>query len=626
MSWTDRPRDPADFADEATVMLPVVPTGSEPTVVIPAVNPYGPPPGYARAPYDADRTEVLAPVRDQYPQVRDGGPVDAAATAPVTEAAGDQPSVAKSSAIMAAGSLVSRITGLLRTIAIAAAIGGIGVGDAYGLANNLPNMVYELLLGGVLGSVLVPYLTRARLNDPDRGEAYAQRLMTLALSFLAGATVIAVIAAPLLTKLFAITQRSNADADQLHLTTMLGYLILPEIIFYGFAALAAAILNTRGHFAAPTWTPILNNIVVIATAGVFIALPSASSLTAKNISSAQVLVLGIGTTLGIVIQALGLLPALRKVGFRFKARFDFRQLQLRELGRASGWMLAYVLATECALVVGLIIMYAASAESAPAIAIYSNAYLIFMMAHGICAVSIMVALMPRLSAAAAEGRLADLARQMASGTRLSAVILIPITAAYLTLGQPLSITLFAWHSYTLDEASKTGTVIALAGIGLVPYAISQMQLFAFYALREQKTAGLISFPVAGVRILLNLIFYTVLPIAAVTASLMVANTISYLVAMVIGYVILRKKVGLLGLTEMGMALARLAVAAIIAAIPTYLLVLLFEHIMGTGKVSSIVTLIIGGIVLIGVYIGAALALKAKDVTDVAAMVKSRLGR
>jgi putative peptidoglycan lipid II flippase len=619
MTWTDGPTEALDLGNEATMLLPIVRLDQsapkhaavDETVIMSAIPPY-----------EADRTQIMNAIPAAPPMSAPAPPVPPTPGGTDLGATSDSPSVAKSSAIMAAGSLVSRITGLLRTIAISAAIGGHFVGDAYGLANGLPNMVYELLLGGVLGSVLVPYLTRARLKDADRGQAYAQRLMTLTLTFLGIATVFAVIAAPLLTALFAITQRAGDDAPQRHLTTQLGYLILPEILFYGFAALAAAILNTRGHFAAPTWTPILNNLVVIATAGTLIAMHT----HATSLTSTQIIVLGVGTTLGIVVQAIGLLPALRKVGFRFRARFDWRQLQLRELGRASGWMLVYVLVTQIALAVGLIIMYAADAKHAPSIAVYTNAYLIFMMAHGICAVSIMVALMPRLSAAAAEGRLHDLTRQMASGTRLSAVILIPITAAYLTLGQPLGVTLFYWGSYSLTDAQHTGTVIAIAGLGLVPYAISQMQLFAFYALREQKTAGLVSLPMAAVRIGLDVLFYVVLPIAIVTASLMVANTVSYIVAAVIGYVVLQRKLGSLGLGEMFTALGRLAAAALIAAIPTYMAVLGLEHYLGHGKGASIVTLVVGGLILIAVYVSTAIALKAKDVTDVATMVKARLGR
>ncbi|HEY1488847.1 MAG TPA: lipid II flippase MurJ, partial [Micromonosporaceae bacterium] len=232
MTWTDGPTEAYDLWNQPTSILPTVPaappTMSEATMVLPSIS-------------------INAVDTDE--------PTTVLSATPASDALDEQPSVARSSAIMAAGSLVSRVTGLLRTIAIGAAIGAFTVGNAYGLANNLPNMVYELLLGGVLGSVLVPYLTRARLNDKDRGEAFAQRLMTLSLAFLVVATTLAVAAAPLLTRLFAILQHGGSShAEVLHLTTVLGYLILPEILFYGFAALAAAILNTRGHFAAPTWT------------------------------------------------------------------------------------------------------------------------------------------------------------------------------------------------------------------------------------------------------------------------------------------------------------------------------------------------------------------------------------
>ena len=211
--------------------------------------------------------------------------------------------VARHGAVMAAGSVVSRVTGFLRVAAIGAAIGAVAVADDYNLANTLPGMVYELLLGGVLASVVVPLLVRARTKDVDRGEAYTQRLLSLAAIFLAAATVVAVACAPIFTAL--LTSDSTAPADR-RLITVLAYLLLPMIFGYGMAALFAAVLNTRGHFAAPMWTPILNNLVVITMAGVFILLTGATQLRAESLTAAQIAVLGLGTTLGIVVQATAL--------------------------------------------------------------------------------------------------------------------------------------------------------------------------------------------------------------------------------------------------------------------------------------------------------------------------------
>jgi len=660
--WEREGRDP-----DATMLLPVVPTdglgAADRTMLIPIVgraddptwalygqqtsvlSPVYPPtdpnaplgavqPGWPGRPERAIgvASPVIYPPTSAPPAgtptgrasvpTRPGGPPPAPAIPD------EQPSIARSSAIMATGSMVSRVTGLLRTVVLGAAIGASSVGNAYNLSNTLPNMVYELLLGGVLSSVIVPLLMKARTQDADRGEAYTQRLLTLATLFLASATVIAVAAAPLLTQLVA----AHSSASDKHLITTLSYLILPEIFFYGIAALLAGVLNTRGHFMAPMWSPILNNIVVIATAAVFWIMPGPKTLLPTSITTAQVLVLGIGTTLGIVIQAAGLIPALRRVRFRWRWRFDFRKLGLRQIGRTSAWMLTYVIMTQIGLTVILRLSQSAAGnpsnagDHSPGPAIFNNAFLIFMMAHGIVAVSILTALMPRLARAAAEGRYADMGTNLALGTRMSAVVLIPVTAAYIVLGRPLAVALFQWGNYTHREAVQTGTVIAVAAIGLVPYAITQMQLFAFYAMPDTKTPALVNIPVVGVRIAIDVFLYVILSAALVNAGLMLGNAVSYVIAAIIGYQLLRRRIGLLALGETMGALGRLAAAAVIAAIPAWALSSFIQREVGSGKVGSVAALCGGGVVLVVAYVLAGLALRAKDISNVAAMARRRVAQ
>jgi putative peptidoglycan lipid II flippase len=659
MAPTDRRRERDRYDPDATMLLPIVPHDgpgrADVTMVIPVFGRTG---DLTYQLYTEDRTQVLPPVYQPTDPNQPFGGGQPGWPGPPTRAIGvaapvvvpgrpgvppgpptappsgvpaplpdEQPSIARSSAIMAAGSMVSRVTGLMRTVVLGAAIGAATVGNAYNLSNTLPNMVYELLLGGVLSSVVVPLLMKARTQDRDRGEAYTQRLLSLATIFLAGATVLAVAAAPLLTQLVA----GHSPAADKHLITSLSYLILPEIFFYGIAALLAGVLNTRGHFMAPMWSPILNNLVVIATALVFWVMPGPKSLTSATITTPQVLVLGIGTTLGIVVQASGLIPALRRVQFRWRWRFDFGKLGLRQIGRTSAWMLVYVIMTQIGLTVILKLSQSAASGSsknhpAPGPAIFNNAFLIFMMAHGIVAVSILTALMPRLARAAAEGRFADMGHNLTMGTRLSAVILIPVTAAYIVLGRPLAVALFQWGKYTHAEAMQTGTVIAVAAIGLVPYAITQMQLFAFYAMPDTKTPALVNLPVVGVRIALDVILYFALPLALVDAGLMLGNAISYVLAAVIGYQLLRRRIGLRAIGDTMRALGKLAIAALIAAIPAWLLSLLIQHELGNGKVGAIAALVVGAIVLGVAYVGAGLLMKARDITDVAGMVRARFGR
>jgi putative peptidoglycan lipid II flippase len=594
--------NPRSFDPDATVALPVV----TPNAQIGGPRPVG---------YDSQPTMVL-------PVVAPPGRGGAGEAPAADDSAG---SLARNSATMAALSIVSRVTGLLRTVAIAAAIGAKAVSNDYNVANTLPNMVYEFLLGGVLASVVVPLLVRARAKDADRGEAYAHRLLTLATVFLGAATLAALTAAPLLTTLMS--NRNTSAGDQ-HLTTVLAYLLLPEIFFYGMAALLAAILNTRGHFAAPMWTPILNNVVVIVTAVVFMLLPSTGNPPqVARLTLTHILVLGVGTTLGIVVQAAGLIPALRKVSFRWRWRWDFRELHLGELARIGGWMMGYVLVSQVGVMVALKVAWAAAAAAgAPGPTVYLNSYLIFAMAHGIVAVSILTALMPRMSAAAAEGRYADVAEHLSLGTRLSAVILIPATAAYLVLGRPLGVALFGYGNYGTADAARTGWVIAVAGLGLVPFAISQLQLGVFYALPDTKTPALLNVPVVGLRIGVQVLAYLLLSASSVAAGLMFGNAVSFVFGVVLGYWLLRRRLGPLGLTRVIATLGRLALAAALAAVPAALAVYGLDAVLGDGKIGSVVQIVVGGFVLLAGYVAAAAALRVREVTELGRMLRARLGR
>jgi putative peptidoglycan lipid II flippase len=212
------------------------------------------------------------------------------------------------------------------------------------------------------------------------------------------------------------------------------------------------------------------------------------------------------------------------------------------------------------------------------------------------------------------------------GTRLTAVVLLPATAAYLVLGRPLAITLFQFGSYTHGQAVDTGWVIAAAGLGLVPFAISQLQLFAFYAMPDTKTPAVINIPVVAVRIGLDILLFVALPLAWVVSGLMIGSTVSFAVAVLIGYVLLRRRIGSLDLTRVFGTVGRLTVAAAIAAVPTGLAVYAMVHMWGESKAASAAELVIGAIVLIAVYVAAAFALRVREVRELGDMVRARLGR
>jgi putative peptidoglycan lipid II flippase len=531
---------------------------------------------------------------------------------------------AANSAVMALGSLVSRGTGFLRTAALAAALGGGAVANAYTTAQFFPGMIYELLLGGILSSVLVPVLVRRRKADQDGGEAYAQRLLTLAVLSLGAATVLAVVAAPLLTMLYA---GGDTTPEFRRLVTQLSYLMLPIIFFSGLSALLGAVLNTRGHFAAPMWAPILNNLVVMAAAGLFILLFGADGVTPEQMGPAQIAVIGGGTLLGIAIQVGGLWPALRRVGFRWRWRLGFRALGLRELGRLGTWMFCYVAVSQLGVFVLLYVLNQASAgDEAAGVAIYNNVYLLLMMAHGIVAVSIITALMPRMSAAAADGRHFDMAADLARGTRMSTAVLAPVSVAYAVLALPISITLFERGNFTRLDSERTAPVLLVAAIALVPFAISQLFTFAYYALTDTKTPALINIPVVLLRVAVQVGLFLVLADAFAASGLMIGNGISYVMAAVLSAWLLRARVGLIGLRGISVTFGKVLVASLGAGLAGWVVVRLLPGGTGPTWWEAVLQLVVGGAAIGLAYVALAVALRVREINEVLGLVRRRLGR
>ncbi|MGC4885941.1 murein biosynthesis integral membrane protein MurJ [Micromonospora sp. DT227] len=532
-------------------------------------------------------------------------------------------SAAANSAVMAIGSLVSRGTGFIRNLMIGAALGGALVGDAFTTAIFLPNQVYEFLLGGVLTSVLIPVLVRRRKSDPDRGEAYSQRLLTLAVLALAATVLLALIAAPVLTAIYA----GGKDADYRGLVTSLSYLMLPMLFFTGVSALIAAVLNTRGHFAAPMWAPILNNLVVIGVCALYIAVFGANIVQPGEMSWERILLIGGGTLLGVAVQTAGLLPALRKVGFRWRWRFDFRALGLAELARLGGWMFCYVGVNQLGLFVVVNLLTRAAGGNNAGLLIYNNVFLLLMMAHGIIAVSIITALMPRMSAAAAESRFGDVTADLSRGTRMVTAVLAPIAVCYAVLAAPISVVVFRYGAFTGDNAVATSTVLLVAALGLVPFAVSQLFTFAFYALPDTRTPALINIPVVILRVLLQVGLFLIFSNTFAAAGMMLGNAVSYLAAAIISAMLLRPRVGRIGLGRIMRTLGRVVVAALGAALVGLLVLAVLPG--DPAKLSwfaAAVQLVVGGAAIGGTYLGLAMLLRIGEITEVVGMVRRRLGR
>jgi putative peptidoglycan lipid II flippase len=521
-----------------------------------------------------------------------------------------------SSRTMAIASLASRVTGFLRSVALAAALGVTTsrVADSYNIANTLPNMVYELLLGGVLSSVVIPLFVTAQEKDRDGGIAYTQRLLTLAMATLGAATVLAVAASPLLASAF------GGGADQRHLTTMFAALLLPEIFFYGLGAMFTAILNTRGVYGAPAWAPVLNNVITIGTVGLFEALPSPAQLTTTSITRAQILVLGIGTTLGIAAQALVLVPFLRRVGFAWRWRWRAEPQtagRMAEVRTLAGWVLGYVAISQVGLYV--VTRVANAHRGGPTTFTYAD--LLFQVPYGIVGVSLLTALMPRMSRSAARGDSAAVVADLSLGARLSAVGLVPISAGLIVMAPSLTTLLFFHGRTDLTDARHIGIVLALGAFGLLPFALVMLQMRVFYATRDARTPTLINVCMIATKVTMVLLAAALLPAGHVVESLSVSTSTSYLVGAVVGHRMLTGRFGLLGFAAVARTVGRAALAAAAGAAVALGGVLVSAHAIGTGRGAALLAVLFGSVAGGAVYLLACRALQVRELSEIVASLR-----
>lgn len=528
----------------------------------------------------------------------------------------------RSTRTMALGTIASRGTGFLRTAVLASVLGVEGVAAAYNVANTTPNIVYELLLGGVLTSVVVPLLVRAAKTDEDGGAAYAQRLLTLTVLVLGGAAVLLVLAAPLLIDLYA----GDLDPESRELAIVLARFFLPQVLFYGAGAVLGAILNVRGSYAPPMWAPVLNNLVVIGTGLAFLVVRGAGELTAGGLTEGQVALLGIGTTLGIVAQTVALVPALRSVGFTLRPRGGFAELGLRKVAHLAKWVLVYVVANQLAyLVVVRLSSDDALVDSGRGYPSYVYAFVLWQLPHAVVAVSVITALLPRMSRAAADGRTDDLRASLNRGLRLSVAVLVPAAVAFVVLGREIATVVFARGEVSVDDARFIGLLLGVFALGLVPFSTYQLQLRAFYALQDTRTPTLINLGVNATLVVVDVTLYLLLPEQWRVVGLAAGHATSFLAGLAICSVVLSRRIGGLDGGSVVRTAVRCAVAAAVPGLLALGTAALVTGAIGRGPLGAGLALALGSAVLVAGYVLLTRRMQVAEVGEVAGPVLRRLG-
>ncbi|WP_037824770.1 murein biosynthesis integral membrane protein MurJ [Streptomyces sp. NRRL B-1347] len=444
---------------------------------------------------------------------------------------------------MALGTVVSRATGLIRQVLQAAALGTGLLASTYNTANTVPTGLYTLLIGGALNAVLVPQLVRARTTQPDGGRAYEQRLVTLVLCVLAAGTALAVWAAPQIVGLYMRDTPEHHEAFEL--TVVFARFLLPQIFFYGMFGMLGQVLNAREKFGAMMWTPVLNNVVLIGMFGAYLSLMTAPDRVG-DITAGQVRLLGIGTTCGIALQALALIPYVRAAGFRFRPRFDWRGAGLRKSARAARWTLLFVLANQVALTV--VTNYANAADqqlptAGAGYTAYSYAQTIWLLPQSIVTVSLVTALLPRLSTAAAQGRTDDLRGELSRALRLTGVVIVPAGFFFLALGPQTAALLFGHGTADAASVQPLGQMLQAFGLGLIPFSAQYLLLRGFYAFEDTRTPFWMAVWIAAVNIALAAACHHLLPARWAVVGMAGAYTLSYAVGLLLTARLLRRRLG-----------------------------------------------------------------------------------
>ncbi|MBI1377958.1 MAG: murein biosynthesis integral membrane protein MurJ [Frankiales bacterium] len=548
--------------------------------------------------------------------------------------AGSSSSVLRSSAVMGVGTVASRLGGVLRGVALASALGAGIVSDAFSLGNTLPNVVYILVIGGALNAVFIPELVRHMKDDGDDGQAYADRLITLVGTALLVVSVVAVVIAPWIVGIYASSSASASDVD---LATAFARFCLPQIFFYGVYTMFSQVLNARGRFGAPMFAPLANNVVAIATFLLFIVVAGPARLGATTIPPGQVALLGIGTTLGVAVQALVLVPVLVRARYVWRPRFDWRGAGLSTAGGLAFWTIALVLVNQLAYVV--IVRLATTANivaqqngtTAGGLTSYTNAHLIFVLPHSVITVSVVAALLPRMSRAAHAHDYTGLAADIAGGMRSVSALIVPSAVGLVVLGTQAGLLLLGYGATSAAEAELTGSVASVLALGLLPFTLYYIVLRGWYALELTLTA----FWVTVVLNVLYLAFAYPLFRWATSVSdasfgllaLALGYSLSYWLTLVLAWRVLSRRLGGLQTRRTVGALARMALAgAAMLVVMVAVQRLVGGALTGTGRLHALADIAVVGSLGLMTYLGAATLLRIGEVTEALALLRRRLGR
>ena len=532
-------------------------------------------------------------------------------------------SLGRASAILGAGTLISRVTGLVRTIVLVAAIGSIGKpADAFAVANQLPNNVFTIIQTGILTAVIIPQIVKSAAHK-DGGRAYISKLFTLGTMVFLVVTAIAMAIAPWLVMLYS---NEATRPDQLALAVAFAYWCLPQIFFYGLYALIGETLNAKRVFGPYTWTPVANNIISIAGFLVFIALFGGNQSNINVWDPTMIAVLGGTATLGIAVQAGLLLFAWRRTGLSLRPDFRWRGVGLGQVGTLAGWTFLMVIAGQIAGLIQTRVVLAASGEY-PSTALMMAAWLVFMLPYSIFAISIGTPYFTQIAEHAAAGRRDEVRSDVAKCMRIVSLFVIGSGIALAVAAVPAT----RIFTESASQAVAAAPVLVCYLVGLLPLSLLFIVQRAFYAFGDTRTPFLFTLVQVALIIGFSYLAAAIAPLSQLAASVALGQSIAGLVQTVIAIVILRRRLGGLELPQTLLSLGRFFIAAIPAGFAgwgAYVLMGAGEGWTAGQTGSTFFDKLIGavgtgviGLVAVIVYAIVLLLLRAPELSGAGALVK-----
>ena len=475
----------------------------------------------------------------------------------------------RASGVMAIGTIISRITGFIRNILAVAVLGTALLADTYNVANTMPNILYNLVVGGALTAIFVPQLIRS-FSDKDGGNAFASRLVTTVSILLLGLVLVGMFAAPLLVRIYAPEFSTAGFEDEYRLAVAFTRYCLPQIFFLGLFTMLGQVANAKGSFAPLMWAPILNNLLVI---GVFLGvLFYAPELSSGTITSTQTQILGWGTTLGLVLQALVLIPVVNRTGIRLRPKMGLEGLS--KSFSLAGWTLIYVLISQLGYLVTVIVSTSAAVRSAKeglatgvGFTPFGNAYLIMMLPYSIVTISIVTALLPHLSKLALNMKRDEVKGQLVRAIKMVGVITIPAGVGFIFFGPLITRVLF--FGIEKSDSIYIGNVLSAFGVGLVAFSINIILVRGFNAFEDTRTQVTSILVINIISVALSYLSLSILPNKWVTVGLGLAFSISYIGGLFLTLALLSRHTGHISFSDFSSQHARLFISAVVSMLPLF---------------------------------------------------------